>query len=198
MQKFFTTAMMALAAIVATFAQTANNDAIAIKWVFNSASLTEAPDFEPLASSAFFQNIEVTTGSGLKAPISATSEIEGITQTMFPVSSKTSSASDANAVNFLITLREGIAFTPTKVSFKSFRWKTDKGNFDASWICDGTTKKLESGAHPNRGAGSSAGTASVYSYDLSGSSASENQFGLSVNTTSMLQPTRVCLLATWR
>ena len=162
-------------------AQTANNDATAIKWVFNSASLSEAPNFEPLASSAFFQNIEVTAGYGLNAPISATSEKEGITQTMFPVSTKTSSASDANAVNFLITLREGIAFTPTKVSFKAFRWKTDKGNFDASWVCDGTTTKLESGARPNRGAGSSAGEVSVYSYDLSGSAASENQFGLSVN-----------------
>ena len=181
MRKLLTTAMMALAAIVATFAQTANNDAAAIKWVFNSASLTEAPVFEPSATSDFFQKTEVTAGSGLKAPIAQTSTVGSITQTMFPVSSKTSSASDANAVNFLITLKEGIAFTPTKVSFKAFRWKTDKGNFDASWISDGTTKKLESGAHPNRGAGTNAAEASVYSYDLNGSPASEKQFGLVVN-----------------
>ena len=181
MRKFLTTAMMALAAIVATFAQTANNDAAAIKWVFNSASLTEAPVFTPTTASEFFQKTEVTTGSGLKAPIAQTSTVGSITQTMFPVSSKTSSASDANAVNFLITLKEGIAFTPTKVSFKAFRWKTDKGNFDASWISDGTTKKLESGAHPNRGAGTNAAEASVYSYDLNGSPASEKQFGLVVN-----------------
>lgn len=76
MRKLLTTAMMALAAIVATFAQTANNDAAAIKWVFNSASLTEAPVFTPTTASEFFQKTEVTTGSGLKAPIAQTSTVE--------------------------------------------------------------------------------------------------------------------------
>ena len=173
--------MMALVAIIALHAQTANNDAASIKWALTSGTITEAPVFTPANASEFFEKVEITKGTGLKDPIAQTSTVDNITQTMFPVTTKTSSGSDANSVKFLITLKNGIAFTPTKVGFKAFRWKTDKGNFDASWLSDGTSKTLVSGEHPNRGAGSGAGTVSSYSYDLSGSAASEQQFGLSVS-----------------
>lgn len=172
---------MTFAVIIALHAQTANNDAASISWALTGGSITDAPDYSPAASSQFFEKVEIIKGSGLKDPIVQTSTVDNITQTMFPVSSKTSSGSDANAVKFLITLKEGIAFTPTKVSFKAFRWKTDKGNFDAAWLCDETSKTLASGVRPNRGAGSGASAVSEYSYDLSGSQASEQQFGLSVS-----------------
>jgi len=180
-RRTLTTAMMALVAIIALYAQTANNDAASIKWALTSGTITEAPVFTPANASEFFEKVEITKDSGLKDPIAQTSTVDNITQTMFPVTTKTSSGSDANSVKFLITLKNGIAFTPTKVGFKAFRWKTDKGNFDASWLSDGTSKTLVSGEHPNRGAGSGAGTVSSYSYDLSGSAASEQQFGLSVS-----------------
>lgn len=160
--------MMALVAIIALHAQTANNDAASIKWALTSGTITEAPVFTPANASEFFEKVEITKGTGLKDPIAQTSTVDNITQTMFPVTTKTSSGSDANSVKFLITLKNGIAFTPTKVGFKAFRWKTDKGNFDASWLSDGTSKTLVSGEHPNRGAGSGAGEVSSYSYDLSG------------------------------
>ena len=181
MRRVFFTAMMAFVAIIALQAQTANNDAVNVSWAMTSGSITEAANFTPASASEFFEKVEITKGSGLKDPIAQTSTVESITQTMFPVSSKTSSASDANAVSFLITLKQGIAFTPTKVSFKSFRWKTDKGNFDAAWLSDGNKQTLATGERPNRGAGSGASTVSSYSYDLSGSAASEQQFGLVVN-----------------
>ena len=174
-------ALVLLAGMTVAAAQTANNDAASISWALNSGSITEPPVYTPTTAYQFFEWVEITKGNGLKEPIAATSEIENITQTMFPVTTKTTSASEANAVKFLFTLKEGIAFTPTKVSFKSFRWKTDKGNFDAAWVSDGTTKTLASGVRPNRGAGSGAGTVSEYSYDLSGSAASEQQFGLTVS-----------------
>ena len=173
--------LSAFAITLTASAQTADNDPGTIKWAMTSGTITEAPAYEPATTSQFYEKVEIVKGSGLKDPIAQTSTVDVVTQTMFPVTSKTSSASDANTVSFLVTVKDGIAFTPTKVSFKAFRWKTDKGNFDASWICDGTKKSLVSGAHPNRGAGSGAGTVSEYSYDISGTPASEQQFGISLS-----------------
>ena len=172
---------VALLAASTAFSQTANNDAATVSWAMTSGTTTEAPSYDPTSTSQFIEKAEITYGSGLKAPISQTSQIGSITQTMFPVSAKTSGATDNNNANFLITLKEGISFTPTKVSFKAYRWKTDKGNFDVAWVSDNTTKSLASGVHPNRGAGSNAGEVSVYTYDISGTAASEKAFGLKFN-----------------
>jgi len=173
--------MMATWAIIALNAQTVDNGSTVVTWPLTSGTVTEQPVLSPESTNQFIEKTEITKGSGIGTPVAKTSDIESITQTMFPVSAKTSGATDANAVTFLITLKNGIAFTPTKVSFKAFRWKTDKGNFDATWICDNDKTPLATGVHPNRGAGSGAGTVSEYSFDLSGSAASEQQFGLSVN-----------------
>ena len=181
MRRVFFTAMMVSWAIIATNAQTADNMPTSIGWEMNSGTITDSPDYTPEAAKPFILKTEIVKGSSLNNPVVMTSEVEGITQTMFPVTSKTSSASDANTVSFLVTLQEGIAFTPTSVSFKAFRWKTDKGNFDAAWLCDNAKTMLATGERPNRGAGSGASTVSSYSYDLSGSAASEKQFGLSVS-----------------
>ena len=175
------TMLSALVLTLTAFAQTANNDLATIKWAMTSGTITEAPSYTPADVSQFIEKAEIIKGSGLKDPVAMTSTVDNITQTMFPVTSKSSSASDANAVQFLITLKKGIAFTPKKVSFKAFRWKTDKGNFNATWVCDGSKNTLATGERPNRGAGSNAGTVSEYSYDISGTSASEQQFGISFN-----------------
>ena len=181
MRRVFFTAMMASWAIIASNAQTANNESASISWALNSGTITEASVYSPVSTSQFIEKTEITKGSGIGTPVSKTSDVEGITQTMFPVSSKASAATDANYVTFTVKLKDGIAFTPTRVSFKAFRWKTDKGNFDAAWLCDDTKTTLATGVRPNRGAGSGASTVSEYSYDLSGTAASEQQFGLSVN-----------------
>lgn len=181
MRRLFIFTMMALMAVMVTKAQTADNSAATISWKLNSGTATEQPVYSPDDTNKFFEKTEMVIGTGLNSPVAMTSELESITQSMFSVKKKTSSASDDNAVRFLVTLKDGIAFTPTSISFKAFRWKTDKGNFDAVWICDDARKTLATGVRPNRGAGSGAGTVSSYSYDLSGSSAAEKQFGLSVN-----------------
>lgn len=181
MNKTISSAMVAFLAAIASFAQTANNDPATVQWAMTSGTMTEAPSYVPSTTSQFIEKAEITKGSGLNNPIAQTSEVGSITQTMFPVTSKTSGATDANYASFLITLKDGIAFTPTKVSFKSYRWKTDKGNFDVAWVCDNTAKTLGTGIHPNRGAGSGAGAVSEYSYDISGTPASEQSFGLKFN-----------------
>lgn len=174
-------AVIASVAVMAAYAQTADNTSVTVGWVLNSGTISEAPAYTPESASQFIDKTEILPAGGIGTPVAKTSDVDGITQTMFPVSSKTSSASDNNAVSFVVTLKDGIAFTPTRLGFKAFRWKTDKGNFDVTWFCDSERKGLASGLRPNRGAGSGASTVSEYSYDLSGTSASEHQFGFSVN-----------------
>ena len=158
---------MAAWAIIASNAQTADNEQASISWALPDGTITEAPVYTPTNANQFIAKAEIVKGTGLNNPVAKTSDVEGITQTMFPVTTKTSSASEANTVSFLITVKEGIAFTPAKVSFKSFRWKTDKGNFDAAWLCDDTKTTLATGIRPNRGSGSGASTVSSYDYATS-------------------------------
>ena len=182
MQKFFTTALMAVAAVIALHAQTANNDAASIGWALNNGTITDAPVYTPAESNQFFEKAEITIGSGLSVDGAGTSEKDNITQTKFKVSTKTSSADDAvNSVKFTLKLKDGIAFTPTKVSLKAFRWVTNEGGMDISWVSDGTKKSLVSNTRPNRATGEGASTVSAYSYDLSGTAASEKECGVVAN-----------------
>ena len=147
-------AVIASVAVMAAYAQTADNTSVTVGWVLNSGTISEAPAYTPESASQFIDKTEILPAGGIGTPVAKTSDVDGITQTMFPVSSKTSSASDNNAVSFVVTLKDGIAFTPTRLGFKAFRWKTDKGNFDVTWFCDSERKGLASGLRPNRGAGS--------------------------------------------
>jgi len=182
MRRIFLTAMMAVTAIIAIHAQTANNDAVKVSWALDNGTITEAPVYAPAETSQFFEKAEITVGSGLSVDGAGTSEKDNITQTKFKVSTKTSSADDAvNSVKFTLKLKEGIAFTPTKVSLKAFRWVTNEGGMDISWVSDGTKKSLVSNTRPNRATGEGASTVSVYSYDLSGTAASEKECGVVAN-----------------
>lgn len=181
MRKLFTTAMMALAAIVATFAQTANNDPVTISWAMTSGTITEAPTYVPATMSQFIEKAEITYGSELTVTGAVTSDIDKITVTKFKQGSKNSASSDKNAVNFFFTLKDGIAFTPTKASVKVFRCNTDKYSVDVAWMSDGQKTPIASGQTPNRADGSKAAEASYFEKDLSGTAASEQQCGLRVN-----------------
>ena len=181
MNRVLTIIIMAWAAIAAVNGSSADNIPVTISWTLDNGTITDMPALNPETTSQLIEKAEIVKGSGLKDPIAQTSTVENITQTMFPVTTKTSGPNEANAIKFMVTLKQGIAFTPDKVSFKSFRWKTDKGNFDATWIYDDSKKTLATGIRPNRGAGSGESTVSAYTYDLSGTPASEQQFGLCIN-----------------
>ena len=178
--KYFLLSIMTVCC-AAGMAQTANNDAASISWSLASGSATEQAALSPETASQFFEKAEITVGSGLAADGAGESEIDKVTQTKFKVKTKTTAASDANAVTFLLTMKQGIAFTPTKVSLKAFRWVTDKGSMDIAWVYDDAAKPLVSGTRPNRATGSGASSASVFTYDLSGTPASEQQCGVKVN-----------------
>ena len=114
--KYFLLSIMTVCC-AAGMAQTANNDAASISWSLASGSATEQAALSPETASQFFEKAEITVGSGLAADGAGESEIDKVTQTKFKVKTKTTAASDANAVTFLLTMKQGIAFTPTKVNF---------------------------------------------------------------------------------
>ena len=172
---------LTLAFPLTSSAQTANNDAASIKWAMTSGTITEAPAYEPTTSSQFFEKAEITMGSELSVSGVTTSVVDNLTVTKFKQSASKSSSSDKNAVCFLLTMKDGIAFSPTKVSVKVFRCNTDKYSADAAWLCDGQKTMIASGKTPNRTDGSKADVATVFEKDLSGSPASEQQCGLRIN-----------------
>ena len=181
MYKKISSAMVAFLATVASFAQTANNDPATIKWAMTSGTITEAPAYEPATTSQFFEKAEITVGSELSVTGATTSSVDNLTVTKFKQSAGNSSSSDKNAVCFLITLKDGIAFSPTKASVKVFRCNTDKYSVDVAWMNDGQKTQIASGQTPNRADGTKAAAASCFEKDLSGSVASEQQFGLRIN-----------------
>ncbi len=64
-------------------------------------------------------------------------------QTLLKSASKETSVAASNAIEFMITPRTGLTFTPTRVSFKATRYGTDGGYIMVSWVnSDGSTVPL--------------------------------------------------------
>ena len=76
---------------------------------------------------------------------------KGYKQLWFNPAGKVSSANNDNTVKFTIQPRFGLAFTPSKVSFKTTRFGTDGGKLDIFWINpDGSKVELDKGIVPYR------------------------------------------------
>lgn len=178
MKKNVVLLLLCMYAMVAA-SQTADNEAVCMTWTLSEGTATPAVTFSPATTQAFIAKTSMTVGSELSVNGIATTT-EGLKQTYFKQSKKGAASSDANAVCFQIEPQQGIAFTPTKVSFKAARWVTDTGNLDAVWVNgDGSTKTLVTGDRPNRD-GTDANVSS-YSYDITGTKASETTCYLKVN-----------------
>ena len=174
--------MMAFTAIVATFAQTANNDAVKVTWALTTGNL-EAGVCSPEGQSQFITPGAMSVGSGITITAETTSDKTGITSDGYTQTFFKASKSGDNAVTFSITPKDGITFTPTKVGLKAARWKTDKGSISVAWVNgDGTTKSLGSFT-PKREA--SDPTCSIEEYTLDGSVASDKTCQLVVTISGM-------------
>lgn len=114
----------------------------------------------------------------------ATLAINGVSlnQTKFqPSISNEGSANEDNQINFYIIPKDGLTFTPTKVSFNTTRYGTDGGKVDVSWVnSDGTTVSIESGIVPARN-----NDVTAFSKEISGAAASNGQCGLRLNLYSL-------------
>lgn len=110
----------------------------------------------------------------------ATLSVNGVSlnQTKFqPSIANEGSANEDNQINFYIIPKNGLTFTPTKVSFNTTRYGTNGGLVDASWVnSDGTTVSIEKGIVPARN-----NEVTAFSKAVSGAAASNGVCGLRLN-----------------
>lgn len=172
-------------------AQTADHVSAEVAWPMTSGTAEQTAVLRPSSAADFVKRTYMTVGSELTVDGTTTTS-EGLTQTLFKQNTKNSSSSDDNAVSLMLEPKTGIAFMPTKVSFKAARWVTDKASLDAKWINgDGSVKTLVTGDKPNRDGTDAA--VSSYSYDLTGQKASESACGLRINIYNMNSGKQVSL-----
>ncbi len=126
-------------------AQTADNLDVTLTWPFSAGN---AGQTAVISQPDFFSLDYVTIGSNLA--YAGVKTVDGHTQTAVQPSTQASSSSDDNAVKFVIKTRTGITFTPTKVSFRTYRHGTDGGLLDISWESKGNKTALASGIVPMR------------------------------------------------
>ena len=122
------------------------------------------------------------TGKG--TPKDLTTPVE----TLFQPTEKVNSATDDNAIQFIIIPKPGFTFTPTSVSITATRFGTNDGLLDFGWLNpDNTTVTLATGQRPNRNDGSKKHDTdtdakfTTFTYEITGATPAEGQCGLKVN-----------------
>ena len=166
---------------------TLDNEAVTATFAFNQGTEGQTAIF---LNADYFLSSKISHGSSV---ILEGKDNKNMNQTWFNVTAKESAANDGNAINFTITPKPGLSFTPSKVSFKSTRYGTNGGKLDIAWKNpDGTTKTLANGILPNRDNGEKpantdeAGlTFSNISYNITGATVAEGACGLTINLYSM-------------
>ena len=126
-----------------------------ICWLLNTDT-GEKATFDPAAD--YFTTSSITLGSSIECTGTKTNGAEQ-THLAFQPTEQASAASDDNAVNMMVTLKDGYEFAPTRVAVNATRWGTNGGGMDMTWVDgDGNTQKLLTGQTPERGVDSSDGT----------------------------------------
>ena len=111
----------------------------------------------------------------------------GQTHLLFQPTEQASAAADDNAVDCMVTLKDGYEFAPTSVEANASRWGTNGGSMDMLWVNgDGTTTKLLTGQTPERAVDSSDGTSyapyfTLLSKSLTNAKATTGTFGVRFN-----------------
>lgn len=91
----------------------------------------------------------VTLGSELEYIGKLT--VDGLTETRIKQNNvNATTATDANAVTFQISIKNGYKFKASEVSVSATRKGTDRGKMDINWIDDGGTINIVQGVTPNR------------------------------------------------
>ena len=132
-----------------------------IAWAFSEADATEAPVCTDIFK-GYISPVNVTIGENFNISGQGTITGGAYTLTKFKSSGKQSSAAEANAVKFFVTLADGYEFAPTNVSFISARFGTNGGAVDATWQGgDESTIKLATGINPQRNANYTSGSTTI-------------------------------------
>lgn len=166
---------------------TLDNEAVTATFPFHEGTEKQTAEFGDDAD--YFLSSKVTHGSGLTitgkgTPKDLTSPVE----TLFQPTEKVNSATDENAIQFIIIPKPGFTFTPSSVSITATRFGTNDGLLDFSWLNpDNTTVTLATGQRPNRNDGSKKHDTdtdakfTTFTYEITGATPAEGQCGLKVN-----------------
>ena len=131
----------------------------------------------------YFSSSSISIGSMITA-IGTKNNSAGQTQTQFQPTEQASDASDDNAINLMVTLKDDYEFQPTKVSVNASRYGTNGGTVDMLWVNgDGSINKLLTGQTPERSADESNGTThspyfTTLSKDIIGAKTTSGTFGV--------------------
>lgn len=139
-------------------------------------------------SETLFNGSYVTIGTGftgysLKTLTAADSDNSTVKETAVTTTAdgKLPATDGVNNVDFMITLKKGLKFTPTAVSYRATRHGTGDGYIDTYWVNgDGTTIELAKGQKPERDNGDD-GTGRKYTdyqYNITSASETEGTCGL--------------------
>lgn len=172
-------------------AQTVDSDVTAT-WPFDLGTEGQTATITPEDGGEWFNSNYVLLGSnftynGTETPKDKTGNVDNTkepTQTKILSASKDGGPTQNNAIEFMLTPKSGLKFTPTNVSFISSKFGTNGGKLDISWInSDGSVIQLATNQAPARNdATNPVGQLSTkFSYNVTGATASEGACGLRIN-----------------
>lgn len=170
-------------------AQTLTNEAVTATWAFDLgtagqlAVMTDGSDND--VTSDYFKGSNVALGSniswGTQKKVASPDGVNLVETTVVPLVKQNDALTDGSQyIDFMITPKKGLTFTPTKVSYTATRHGTNGGKLNTYWVySDGTAqKKLNSSAvTPNRDNDATA-KYSKYSYEVTGVEASSGASGM--------------------
>lgn len=166
---------------------TLDNEPVTATFPFHEGTEKQTAEFGDDAD--YFLSSKVAHGDALTITGSRTpNNLESPVETLFQPTEKITSATEANAIKFIIIPKPGFSFTPTSVSITATRFGTNDGLLDFAWINpDNTTVTLATGQRPNRNDGTKKHETdtdakfTTYTYEISGATVAEGQCGLQVN-----------------
>ena len=172
-------------------AQTVDSDVTAT-WPFDLGTEGQTATITPEDGGKWFNSNYVLLGSNFTYNGTETPKGDGeLTQTKIQSKGKDSGPTENNAIEFMLSPKSGLTFTPTKVSFVSTKWGTVGGIYDIFWInSDGTKVELATGEKPARenGKDPTGQVSRKFEYNVTNASASNGACGLRINVYSLDGP----------
>ena len=168
------------------------NSEVTATWPFDLGTEGQAATVTPTEGGEWFKSSYVMLGSnftynGTEKPKDKNGNVDNTnepTQTKIKSAGKDGGATENNAIEFMLSPKTGMKFTPTKVEFTSSKFGTGGGRFDISWVnADGSTISLATNQNPARNdATDPDGQLSTrFSYNVTEAIASEGACGLRIN-----------------
>lgn len=190
MRKLATKLLVALGLLTSggAWAQTLTNEAVKATWAFDlgtSGQLAVMTAGSADVTSAYFKGSNVALGSnitwGEKKSVNSPDGVKLFETSVVCLEKHNDERTDGSQyIDFMITPKKGLTFTPTKVSYTATRFGTGGGKINTYWVySDGTAqKKLNSEpVTPNRDNDATA-KYSKYSYEVTGVKASSGASGM--------------------